>query len=71
MPERLLGKEPDEIAHVLSSYEARRNADDAQPFLRGLNSIQLLNDGARLWVVTVFWQPEDAETRLPDKYLKP
>jgi hypothetical protein len=58
------------IAHVFSSYEARRNADDAQPFLRGLNSIQLLHDGRRWWVVTIFWQAEDAETTLPEKYLK-
>jgi hypothetical protein len=59
-----------QIAHVLSSYEARRSAEDARPFLRGLNSIQLLHDGQRWWVVTVFWQAEDAETQLPDKYLK-
>jgi len=58
------------IAHVFSAYEARHDAQDAQPFLRGLNSIQLLNDGRRWWVMTIFWQAEDAETQLPDKYLK-
>ncbi len=58
------------IAHVFSTYEARHDAKDAKPFLRGINSIQLLNDGGRWWVVTVFWQAEDAQTPLPDKYLK-
>ena len=58
------------IAHVFSTYEARRDAKDAKPFLRGINSIQLMNDGKRWWVVTVFWQAEDAQTPLPEKYLK-
>jgi hypothetical protein len=58
------------IAHVFSTYEARHDPKDAQPFLRGINSIQLMNDGKRWWVVTVFWQAEDAQTPLPDKYLK-
>ena len=59
------------IAHVFSTYEARHDAKDAKPFLRGINSIQLMNDGTRWWVVTVFWQAEDAQTPLPEKYLKP
>jgi hypothetical protein len=58
------------IAHVFSTYEARHDAKDAKPFLRGINSIQLLNDGKRWWIVTVFWQAEDAQTPLPEKYLK-
>lgn len=59
------------IAHVFSTYEARHDLKDAQPFLRGINSIQLMNDGQRWWVVSVFWQPEDKDTPLPEKYLKP
>jgi hypothetical protein len=59
------------IAHVFSTYEARHDPKDPKPFLRGINSIQLLNDGKRWWVVTVFWQAEDAQTPLPEKYLKP
>ncbi len=58
------------IAHVFSTYEARHDPKDPKPFLRGINSIQLLNDGKRWWVVTVFWQAEDAQTPLPEKYLK-
>jgi hypothetical protein len=59
-----------QIAHVFSTYEARHNATDRQPFLRGINSIQLMNDGKRWWVVTVFWQAEDKNHPLPKKYLK-
>jgi hypothetical protein len=59
------------IAHVFSTYEARHDLKDAQPFLRGINSIQLMNDGRRWWVVSVFWQAEDKDTPLPEKYLKP
>lgn len=58
------------IAHVFSTYESRHKPDDAKPFQRGINSIQLMNDGKRWWVVTVFWQGEDKEHPLPEKYLK-
>ena len=30
------------IAHVWSTYESRHNPDDPEPFMRGINSIQLL-----------------------------
>lgn len=58
------------IAHVFSTYEARHSPDDAKPFVRGINSIQLMNDGKRWWIVTIFWQAEDAKNPLPEKYLK-
>jgi hypothetical protein len=58
------------IAHLFSTYESRHKPDDAQPFQRGINSIQLMNDGQRWWVVTIFWQGEDKEHPLPQKYLK-
>ncbi len=58
------------IAHVFSTYDSRHKADDEKPFARGINSIQLLNDGKRWWIVTVFWQGEDEKNPLPEKYLK-
>jgi len=58
------------IAHVFSTYESRHAKDDAKPFQRGINSIQLMNDGKRWWVVTIFWQGEDEKNPLPEKYLK-
>lgn len=58
------------IAHVFSTYEARHKADDKEPFMRGINSIQLMNDGKRWWIVTVFWEAESPDNPLPKKYLE-
>jgi len=58
------------IAHLFSTYESRHTAEDAKPFARGINSIQLLNDGKRWWIVTVFWQAEDEKNPLPAEYLR-
>jgi hypothetical protein len=44
------------IAHVWSIYESRNNEDDPEPFMRGINSIQLFNDGKRWWIVNIYWQ---------------
>jgi hypothetical protein len=57
------------IAHVWSTYESRAKKDDAKPFARGINSFQLLYDGSRWWVLTIYWQNEDAEHPIPAKYL--
>jgi len=58
------------IVHAFSTYESKHKADDAKPFARGINSIQLMNDGKRWWIVTIFWQGEDEKAPLPEKYLK-
>jgi hypothetical protein len=58
------------IAHVFSTYESRQKADDAKPFMRGINSFQLWNDGKRWWVITILWHTEDPSTPIPAKYLK-
>ena len=59
-----------QIAHVFSTYDSKHDPGDAKPFARGINSIQLMNDGKRWWIVTVFWQGEDEKNPLPQKYLK-
>jgi hypothetical protein len=58
------------IMQVFSTYETHRNKDDQHP-TRGINSIQLFNDGARWWVVTVLWSNERPDTPIPAVYLKP
>jgi hypothetical protein len=58
------------IAHVFSTYESRHKAEDAQPFQRGINSFQLVNDGKRWWVMTIFWQGETPDNPIPSEYLK-
>ena len=58
------------IAHLFSTYESRHKAEDEKPFARGINSFQLMNDGKRWWIVTIFWQAEDDKTPLPAEYLR-
>jgi hypothetical protein len=58
-----------QIAHVWSTYESRHDPDDPEPFMRGINSIQLFYDGSRWWIVNIYWQHESAENPLPAKYL--
>jgi hypothetical protein len=38
--------------------------------MRGINSIQLMNDGRRWWIVSVFWEAETPQTPIPKKYFK-
>ena len=58
------------IEHVWSTYESRYRKDDPEPFMRGINSFQLFHDGARWWIVNIYWQHEDAAHPIPEKYLK-
>lgn len=55
------------IAHVFSTYEVRRAADE-DPFIRGINSIQLVHDGKRWWVLSIVWDTEREGTPIPDEY---
>jgi hypothetical protein len=58
------------IAHVWSTYDSRHAASDPAPFARGINSIQLMHDGKRWWIISIFWENETPRTPLPKKYLK-
>jgi hypothetical protein len=59
------------VVHLFSAYESRRALDDPEPFARGINSFQLMNDGTRWWVLTVFWTSERPDLPIPEKYLAP
>ena len=58
------------IAHLFSAYESRNRESDAEPFARGINSFQLMHDGTRWWIVTIYWQGESAEYPIPERYLR-
>ncbi len=58
------------IAHIFSTYEGRNKESDAKPLVRGINSIQLLNDGKRWWIISVYWQAESPDNPLPGEFLK-
>jgi hypothetical protein len=69
------------ICQLFSTYEARRRApSDEKPFVRGINSIQLVRDGKRWWIASVIWDTErpdnpipaaDAGSAVPPEYKKP
>lgn len=57
------------ILHVWSTYETLHSLSDPAPFARGINSIQLFHDGARWWILSVYWQAETPEVPIPSDYL--
>jgi hypothetical protein len=59
-----------QIAHVWSTYESRHDPSEKEPFMRGINSIQLFHDGKRWWILSIYWQHESAQAPLPEKYLQ-
>lgn len=57
------------MAHIFSTYESFRSASETKPFMRGINSIQLLYDGSRWWILNIFWQGETPKQSIPKKYI--
>ena len=49
------------------SRQSRRS--DTEAFQRGINSFQLLNDGTRWWVVSIYWQAEGPDFPIPERYI--
>ncbi len=56
------------VTQIFSTYESRSNPADLKPFQRGINSIQIMNDGSRWWIVSVFWDSERADQPIPSRY---
>lgn len=56
------------ISQVFSSYETFRTKKDNEPFMRGINSIQLFYDGDRWWITTIFWMTEAPAFPLPENF---
>lgn len=52
------------IAHVYSSYETRERPDGPVQ-RRGVNSLQLMHDGARWCVLSITWDAETADHPIP------
>lgn len=58
------------LVSVWSTYESRNAADDPKPFVRGVNSLQIVKAEGRYWVASIIWDDERSGTTLPEKYLK-
>ncbi|MEO0338055.1 MAG: hypothetical protein AAF242_02470 [Bacteroidota bacterium] len=57
------------LVHAFSTYESYRTSKDETPFARGINSIQLMKDDNRWWVVSIYLRAESEELPLTEKYL--
>lgn len=57
------------ITQIFSTYESFKSEADEKPFMRGINSIQLLNDGNRWWILNIYWTQESPENPIPKEYL--
>ena len=55
------------VAQIFSSYESRHALGEA-PFARGINSLQMLYDGKRWWVVNILWDEERPDNPLPKEF---
>lgn len=58
-----------QIAQVFSTYESFHSMTENEPFMRGINSIQLLYDNNRWWIINIYWMQESREHPIPDEYL--
>jgi hypothetical protein len=56
------------IAQVFSSYETFNTLDDKVPFMRGINSIQLMNTGERWQIINIYFTQETEDNPIPKKY---
>jgi len=56
------------IAHLWSTYEIRPTPD-GKALVRGINSIQAVNDGNRWRVIEILWEAETSAETIPARYL--
>jgi hypothetical protein len=57
------------MVHVFSTYESCHRSGDSVPLQRGINSIQLVKDGKRWWILSIVWDIEREGNPLPPEYL--
>jgi hypothetical protein len=55
------------VAQVFSAYETRWSASDPAPLARGINSIQLVRESGRWWVLGLAWDDERPDNPLPPR----
>lgn len=58
------------LVHLFSAYQSKRSQEDPEPFARGINSFQLLHDGSRWWIVTIYWTSERPDLPIPERYIR-
>lgn len=56
------------VTHMFSTYQSDLTVNGNPQQMRGINSIQLFNDGKRFYVVSIFWD-SDTKKSIDKKYL--
>lgn len=56
------------VAHILSVYEGRFSDHDGASDTRGVNSVQLLFENDRWWVVGIVWADETDDQPIPEQF---
>ncbi|MBL0937738.1 MAG: hypothetical protein IBJ03_02525 [Gemmatimonadaceae bacterium] len=65
--EKEIGRRSDkfgQVTHVWSAYDSR-TTPTSEPFQRGINSIQLFNNGKRWFILSVMWDSEREGNPIP------
>jgi len=58
------------IAQVFSSYETFHSLEDQTPFMRGINSIQMMFTGERWQVINIYFTQETPDNPIPEAFEK-
>lgn len=58
-----------ELAQVFTTYET--TMDKNKTTQRGINSVQLMHDGTRWWIISLLFEAEREQLSLPEAYLTP
>ncbi|MHA7944998.1 hypothetical protein ACJOV8_018145 [Formosa sp. 3Alg 14/1] len=59
-----------DITQVFSTFEAYHSENDKEPFAKGINSIQLMFDGNRWWIINLLWTNESETKPIPAEFLQ-
>ena len=57
------------IAQVFTTYEAFNHTSKTTPIMSGINSIQMLYDNNRWWIVNIYWQQASKGNPIPKEFL--
>jgi hypothetical protein len=59
------------MIQIFSAYEGRFRKEDPKPFIRGINSIQVVRIENDRWaVVSIVWDTERPEAPIPEKLIR-
>lgn len=70
--EKEIGRTVDQfgsIAQVFTAYEFTVHTPQPQT-QRGINSVELINENGRWWIMSILWNEESAQNPIPEKYKK-